>query len=76
MLSAACTTLGRAAADCCYELSVANPDKGLLPIDEVRRRLQPFVDQGLPLVITKVRHSPALVANLGHDASSSSSSGS
>ncbi|KAK9815499.1 hypothetical protein WJX72_004708 [[Myrmecia] bisecta] len=53
MLAAACQTLARDPADCCYELSVGNPDKGVLPIDEVRRRLQPFLEEGLPVVITK-----------------------
>lgn len=38
----------------CYEMSVGNADKGLLPIDEIKRRVQPFVDENLPVVLTQV----------------------
>lgn len=38
----------------CYELSVGNADKGMLPIEEVRRRVEPFVSENLPLVLTQV----------------------
>ena len=38
----------------CYELSVGNADKGLLPLEEVRRRIQPFISENLPLVLTQV----------------------
>ena len=38
----------------CYELSVGNADKGLLPIEEIRRRVEPFVTENLPLVLTQV----------------------
>ena len=37
----------------CYELSVGNADKGLMPIEEIQRRVQPFIDQNLPLVLTQ-----------------------
>ena len=55
MLEAACrqknqTSLG------CYELSVGNPDKGIMPIEECRRRVQQFIDANLPVLVTKVRH--------------------
>lgn len=38
----------------CFELSVGNPDKGLLPLDVVRRRVQQFVDTNTPVVVTQV----------------------
>lgn len=38
----------------CYELSVGNADKGLLPVEEVRRRIEPFISENLPLVLTQV----------------------
>ncbi len=41
----------------CYEMSVGNADKGLMPAEEVKRRVQPFIDENLPLVLTQV--SPA-----------------
>lgn len=40
--------------DGCFELSVGNPDKGLLPIEKIRERAQQFIDADLPLVITQV----------------------
>ena len=42
------------ASEGCYELSVGNADKGMLPLDEVKRRVQPFIDEKLPLVLTQV----------------------
>ncbi|DBA84041.1 TPA: hypothetical protein ACH3X1_006523 [Trebouxia sp. C0004] len=37
----------------CYEMSVGNADKGLMPAEEVKRRVQPFIDENLPLVLTQ-----------------------
>ncbi len=37
-----------------YELSVGNPDKGMLALDDVRRRVAQFTEAGLPLVVTQV----------------------
>ncbi|KAL3139080.1 hypothetical protein ABBQ32_005876 [Trebouxia sp. C0010 RCD-2024] len=37
----------------CYEMSVGNADKGMLPIDEIKKRVQPFVDENLPIVLTQ-----------------------
>ena len=58
LLSAALKTKGLAETDGCFELSVGNPDKGLLPLDEIKRRVAQFVEQGLPLVVTQVRCLP------------------
>ena len=58
LLSAALNTKGLAETDGCFELSVGNPDKGLLPLDEIKRRVAQFVEQGLPLVVTQVRCLP------------------
>ena len=38
----------------CYELSVGNPDKGVLPLQEVLQRLQQFTTANLPIVVTHV----------------------
>lgn len=38
-------------------MSVGNADKGLMPAEEVKRRIQPFIDENLPVVLTQV--SPA-----------------
>ena len=35
-------------------MSIGNADKGMLPIDEIKRRVQPFVEENLPLVLTQV----------------------
>lgn len=51
---------GKLCTDCaeqvegCYELSVGNADKGLLPVEDIRRRVQPFIDENLPVVLTQV----------------------
>ena len=37
----------------CYEMSIGNADKGTLPNDEIRRRVQPFINEKLPLVLTQ-----------------------
>ena len=55
--SCGCTEHGRDLAEHvegCYEMSVGNADKGLMPIEEVKRRVQPFLDENLPLVLTQV----------------------
>ena len=54
LLSAALKTKGLEETDGCFELSVGNPDKGQLPLDEIKRRVAQFVEQGLPLVVTRV----------------------
>ena len=33
---------------------MGNPDKGQLPLDEIKRRVSQFVEEGLPLVVTQV----------------------
>ena len=58
LLSAALKTKGLEETDGCFELSVGNPDKGLLPLDEIKRRVAQFVEQGLPLVVTQVQCLP------------------
>ena len=42
------------AVEGCFELSVGNPDKGMLPLPEVQRRVAQFVSAGLAVVITQV----------------------
>ncbi|EFN55865.1 hypothetical protein CHLNCDRAFT_31015 [Chlorella variabilis] len=34
----------------CFELSIGNADKGLLPLEEIKRRVSQFTSSGLPLV--------------------------
>lgn len=46
----------------CYEMSVGNADKGMLPIDEIKKRVQPFVDENLPIVLTQVMPPPYTVS--------------
>lgn len=38
----------------CFELSIGNADKGMLPLLEVQRRVEQFVTARLPVVITQV----------------------
>ncbi|KAK9837625.1 hypothetical protein WJX74_001654 [Apatococcus lobatus] len=52
MLAAALQQLGWERERGCYELSVGNPDKGVLPAEEVLRRVQQFTVQHLPIVVT------------------------
>ena len=54
MLEAALQQLGWKRERGCYELSVGNPDKGVLPVEEVLRRLQQFTAEHLPIVVTHV----------------------
>lgn len=42
----------------CYEMSVGNADKGMLPIGEIKKRVQPFVEENLPIVLTQVMPVP------------------
>ena len=42
--------------DGCFELSVGNPDKGLLPLEEISKRVQQFTEANIPLVVTHVSH--------------------
>lgn len=37
----------------CFELSIGNADKGLLPLEEIKRRVAQFTQAGLPLVVTQ-----------------------
>lgn len=34
---------------------MGHPDKGQLPLAEVQRRLQPFLEAGTPIIVTQVR---------------------
>lgn len=52
-------------AEGCYELSVGNPDKGLLPLDEIKRRVQPFIDSETPLVVVQVCRFPLASPSYG-----------
>ena len=40
--------------EACFELSIGNADKGLLPLEEIKRRVAQFTSLGLPLVVTQV----------------------
>ena len=40
--------------ECCFELSIGNADKGLLPLSEIQQRVAQFTAAALPLVITQV----------------------
>jgi hypothetical protein len=40
--------------EACFELSIGNADKGLLPLEEIKRRVAQFTTLGLPLVVTQV----------------------
>ncbi len=53
LLAAACRMRGDD-AEGCFELSVGNADKGLLPLEEIQRRLAQFTATGLPVVVTQV----------------------
>ena len=64
LLSAALKTKGLAETDGCFELSVGNPDKGQLPLEEIKRRVSQFVEQGLPLVVTQVLTGPLTALKL------------
>lgn len=35
-------------------MTAVHPDKGQLPLEEVQRRLRPFIDDGTPIVLTRV----------------------
>ncbi len=37
-----------------FELSIGNADKGLLPLEEIKRRVSQFTSAGIPLVLTQV----------------------
>ena len=54
MLEAALQQLGWEQQRGCYELSVGNPDKGVLPVEEVLQRIQQFTAEHLPIVVTHV----------------------
>lgn len=52
--------MGAGPSEGCYEMSVGNADKGMLPIEEVERRVQPFIEENLPIVLTQVMQPPKL----------------
>lgn len=54
LLAAALRTKELSAGEGCFELSVGNPDKGLMSLEEAKRRVAQFVKTGLPLVVTQV----------------------
>lgn len=70
LLAAGCELAGQL-QDGCFELSIGNPDKGLLPLDLVRQRVQQFVETGTPVVVTKVM---SVVQPLSHQSSRTSNS--
>ena len=45
----------QAQAEGCFELSIGNPDKGMLPLDQVRQRVKQFTAADLPVVVVQVR---------------------
>ncbi|PSC69495.1 Altered inheritance rate of mitochondria 25 [Micractinium conductrix] len=51
MLEAACKL--HPSMEAAFELSIGNADKGLLPLEEIKRRVSQFVNAGLPLVVTQ-----------------------
>ena len=59
LLQAACNLCGQP-NDGCFEMSVGNPDKGVMPLEELRKRVQQFVKADIPLVVTHVSHPPFL----------------
>ena len=44
----------QAKAEGSFELSIGNPDKGMLPLDQVRQRVEQFITAGLPVVVVQV----------------------
>lgn len=50
--------MGAGPSEGCYEMSVGNADKGMLPLDEIKRRVQPFIEEKLPIVLTQVMQIP------------------
>ena len=55
MLAAAGKAAGAPASRRCYELTVSNADKGTLPLDVVKERVQSFQEAGLPVLLTQVK---------------------
>ncbi len=55
LLAAALKAKGLSGGEGCFELSVGNPDKGLMSLQEAKSRVAQFVTAGLPLVVTQVR---------------------
>lgn len=56
LLDAACAarTAHGGPSEGCFELSIGNADKGLLPEDEIMRRVRQFTSADLPVVVTQV----------------------
>ncbi len=54
LLAAALKTKELSVGEGCFELSVGNPDKGLMSLKEAKRRVAQFIKAGLPLVVTQV----------------------
>jgi hypothetical protein len=52
LMAAACKAAGGLPG--CYEMTVGHPDKGQLPLAEMQRRLQPFLGDGTPIIVTQV----------------------
>ena len=52
---AAALSLLEISSEGCYELSIGNPDKGTMPIEECKKRIQQFIDADLPILVTKVK---------------------
>lgn len=63
MLAAVCALDDRQ-REGCFELSVGNPDKGLLPVEVVRQRIRQFTEAKLPLVITQVLSGPMCAGSM------------
>ena len=64
LLAAGAAALGDG-REALFELSVGNPDKGMLALDVVRRRVAQFTEAGLPLVVTQVPASVPHVHGVG-----------
>ena len=56
--------MGAGPSEGCYEMSVGNADKGMLPFEEIKRRVQPFIEENLPIVLTQVMQPPQAVCLL------------
>ena len=52
LLAAACRL--KLGMEGCFELSIGNADKGLLPLEEIQRRVAQFTAANLPVVVTQV----------------------
>ena len=55
----------QANAEGCFELSIGNPDKGMLPLDQIRARVEQFTAANLPVVVVQVCVSSQMQSNTG-----------